>query len=266
MLNRRDAIKSMFIFTGALFVPKLGIYRPKPVDASWFAMMGSKTPWEEWDEKSEAGLARDDIFVCLFENTSAGTNEIGQGGGLSEANRTLTQSGNIAGATGAPPTRVLDGTDDDFTLTASALTSLFNQNTWTVIIKFKDATDPPVFVFAENYGGADYGLNFDNASRLQVYTTGFLIDSTFTDAISNSGDGYLCVWNDSKNNVRAGWKATKPLSWLDFPANQRLEGSANANSMQTGTFAGNSEIGSINAIFNAYNLYYVVIAKTSLIL
>jgi len=71
-------------------------------------------PWAAWDETSESGLASDDTFVCFFENPSAGGDETGQGGGLTGSDLVLTQSGNVAGATGSPPSRQLDGTDDYF--------------------------------------------------------------------------------------------------------------------------------------------------------
>ena len=60
--------------------------------------------WSTWNELSESGLADDDTFVVMLEQTGAGGNETGQGGGLSGANLVLTDaSANIAGATGSPP-------------------------------------------------------------------------------------------------------------------------------------------------------------------
>jgi len=86
---------------------------------------GAGGSWAEWDEQSESTLdvdqdgdGNEDTYICFFENTSAGGNETGRGGGLAGADLVLTQAGNIAGAIGSPPNRQLDGSDDYFSFTS----------------------------------------------------------------------------------------------------------------------------------------------------
>ncbi len=70
--------------------------------------------WTDWDKASEDTLALDqngdgaeDTYVALFENTVAGGDETGLGGGLSGADLILSQAGNVLGAKGTHAYRAL---------------------------------------------------------------------------------------------------------------------------------------------------------------
>ncbi|MFH1522038.1 MAG: BspA family leucine-rich repeat surface protein, partial [archaeon] len=244
---------------------------------SWVATTPSSADtaqqdWADWDESSEVGLASDDIFVALMENTTAGGNETGLGGGLSGADLVLTQSGTVAGASGSPPTRVLDGSDDYFDTTTTSLDALLaNDNkTWTIIIKVKDlglVTTDRFLYFAGEASNEIIAPYIDSTDKLIVAVSENNVDTSnlTTDSLLADTTYYMAIWADG-TKLRAGFSTTKPTKWSDFDAGKRMEFST-----VTGDYAGNT--------FNEYTdlftgasanalggiAYYILMSKENLI-
>jgi len=223
MLNRRQFSK--FIFTGAVFVPLTGIIRPS--SANWWAHQGVSSRWANWDESSEASLASDDIFVALFEG-GIGTSEIGLGGGLSEANRTLDDATNdIAGVSGGYRQLVAASSQLFNWPTAASTLMIKNQADFTIIIKTKDwttvasAADPILKWDTTNFfitsSGATKKLNF-------VYNpTAGGSNVTSTNAMSETGVIYFAIWRKD-GAVKAAFKETiRPIKESDFAAGDTCE-------------------------------------------
>lgn len=236
---------------------------------------GGGVSWANWDETSESGLSTDqdgdgseDTFICFFENTNAGGNETGIGV-LSGADLVLTQSGNVAGAVGSPPTRTLDGGDDLFSVTQNFLDTLISnaQNTWTIIIKINAPTS-----------GDKHWFHFRDTvpdERLYCYTSGanVLVPSAEEDGSSEGqstvdvqttvGDVWMAMWADGSNTIRGGFISTKPSTWSDFNANKRaslatLKGEFAGESWDNvrNFFANQSGAGNI-----AGSAYYVIVSQ-----
>lgn len=237
---------------------------------------GGVSSWADWDETSEAGLATSNTFVCFLENASSGTNEIGQGAGLAESDRTLTQSGNIAGATGSPPSRLFDGSDDLMAMTVNLSNLLAGGGNWTIITKIKvvsnNATEAP-FAF---YGAQDHIYAMFNGSgnilfRCQKDTVN-KINVTSTDAMTMNQIGYIGLWYDG-TYIRGGFidggsptPNTKPTKWSDFNANDRVS-ATDTITWIAGDFDGTKYLGgyfSASYALQCY-IYYIVISNTCLI-
>lgn len=235
---------------------------------------GAGVTWDNWNEASEASLASTDIFVCLFEDPDAGDDETGQGGGLSGVDLVLTQVGTVAGATGSPPTRVLDGNDDHFLETTAAIDALIaNANkTWTIIIKVTNmALGAADYVFGlEGAGSAEALRCFVNAADNKIYfipyQDGVGDSRVTTDAAPTATTLYFAMWADG-TVMRAGFTTTRPTKWSDFDAGKRIEFATN-----TGDYSGET-FNVANAIFADntggadadLDAYYLVMAKTCLI-
>lgn len=242
---------------------------------------GPGTSWATWNETTEAGWGDGaNTFIVLAENVTAGGNEIGQGAGLSEADRTLTQAGTapgVPGATGSPPSRLLDGTSDHFTCTQALLDALISNanKTWSIIFKLHTVTaSSKVLLNLTGTGGeaiyieiAAGPLNFrlqqDGAAAENKVTT---------DGVSQADDVYVCFWADG-TEARAGFidsgspnGATKPTKWSDFNANDRVQ-----FTIYTGDFAGEAfdtaqYLFTLNVgYYFDCSAYYMVFSKACLI-
>lgn len=227
--------------------------------------------WATWDETSEVTLADDNIFVCLMENVNNGGDETGQGGGLSSPNTVLTESGTLAGATGSPPTRDFDGTDDALTMTTSAVDALLGNNTWTIIVKVTNldlVTNDTFFSFWD--AASENGINCYITSTDTIFFSaedGNVNEGEqTTDSLAAATTYYIAMWSDG-SVLRAGFSTTKPTKWSDFDAGKREEWSTIVGSFDGVTFeaaqkiadntGGTGELGG--------EIYYVVMAKTCLI-
>jgi len=228
--------------------------------------------WENWDELSESGLASDDIFVCLMSNVNAGGDETGEGGGLTGADLVLTEAGTLAGATGAPPTRDFDGTDDVLSMTTAAADALFGNanNTWTIILKVTnlDLVTQDIFWKFDNSGATENIYCIQQADKIPDFTIeqdNVIEIETETDALQAATTYYICLWTDG-TVARCGYSTTKPTKWSDFAAGKRSEFSTNTGAFSGETFDANSSLMGLSAAgFCGGELYYVVIAKTCLI-
>ncbi|MBU2177672.1 MAG: hypothetical protein KJ556_21480 [Gammaproteobacteria bacterium] len=219
--------------------------------------------WADWDELTEAGLASDDTFVCFFK--SATGNETGQGGGLTGVNLVLTEFGDPAAAAGTPPSRLLDGTGDYFTVN-STLAGLITQSTaWTIIIKVEDAAINLQTAFIQ-WTGTDEQilLSGDNNAPMTVTWLRTQQDTNYEtgteDIWSNSGFNYVCIWADG-TDLRAGYATSKPTKWSDFAATKRHLFTVNTGDYTGETFTVNRFFSWNGANELACKAYFVVVSK-----
>ena len=234
----------------------------------------STSGWENWDETSEDGCATDDIFCCMFENTNASGDETGQGGGLAGANLVLSQSGSVAGATGTPPCRVFDGTNDEFDMTTTAIDALIaNANgTWTIIIKVADlglVNYQTFFKFDDRTGNNTenlYALNTTtDTCRFDCKENGTEESEETTDALQSSTPYWVAMWADG-TKIRAGFATSKPDKWSDFDNNKREDWTTVTGDFSGNTFSGDKKIGKgYGGAYLGAKVYYIVLAKICLI-
>jgi len=234
---------------------------------------GADDPWASWDETSEAGLASDDIFVCFFENPSAGGDETGQGGGLSGSDLVLTQTGDVAGATGSPPKRYFDGTNDYFAFTKNLMYNTILGSTWTIIIKFTDyewvslgywfglvADNVNLFIRNDETASKPEWIVQDKDGVRQ------LNNMNTSDAIPGTGDVYIAAWQGAGHNVRAGFTVgSKPTKWSDFETTKRVEGSGSSDLTDSSVATFTGQIGFKDSYYWKGSMYYVVLSSTCLI-
>ena len=186
-------------------------------------------PWTTWDEASEAGLADDDTVVCFAENPSASGNEVGQGGGLSEALRTWTQHGDIPGATGTPPYRQMEGAGDYFYSSNTLLASFLElQPTWTVFMKIKGYVEnTSVTQGVYTIGGNAYNSSNVIYARISNGATPYVYMEIRKGGSSIVGTSILKPTNGSDlyfisfcNGIQTGWgwrqSSTRPTKLSDF--------------------------------------------------
>ena len=228
-LERRKFLKDAYKIGGLTALYTLGAVEEARAWGVLPAVAGSNIiTWKNWRELSEERLASKDTFVCFFENTSAGGNEAGQGLDLSGANLILTQSGNVAGATGSPPKRVLDGDDDHFDgtqpLAAAGLGT--GGGNWTVVLKVEDCAglangEGIIYIDGTN----DSVIAFVSTAALAILVKdggSTLLNATTANNIPTSGVLYIMIWYDG-NYIRGGMKATtKPTKWSDFAADDKV--------------------------------------------
>ena len=233
----------------------------------------SAAGWLNWDESAEVGCATDDIFCCMMENVNAGGDETGQGGGLTGANLVLTQAGNIAGATGSPARRALDGSGDYFSMTTAAIDALIGNanNTWSIVIKalFTDRAAAAQLFWLGQTG-------YDEVIRCSVNTNQKVVFNTIqddtgdnvttTDALSNSTVYYFAIWTDG-TDLRCGFSTTRPTKWSDFGANDRGIFGTNTGAYSGESFTHSKNIFSYESTYEPWlgAGYYVVMSKTCLI-
>lgn len=232
-MDRREFIKkSVFMFTGAVFVPVSGIWRPK-AEAFWghqtSPSLGGFTSYGKWDETTEAGWGDSvNTFIALFEG-GLGADEIGQGAGLSEANRTLTQVGNVAGATGTPPTRDLGNDSQHFRMPDAMIEVMAGQPTWTFITKCKDVTAAAAAagILRINDTGNDalYMRATDTNETMRVYLSdGGTVRINFVDT-ANAWNTTGSVWFFAQCNgatTVVGFYNAKPTSLAAIPAGNKV--------------------------------------------
>lgn len=221
--------------------------------------------------------------MLRFDNTNTGGNETGTGGGLSGSDLIFTQGGSVAGATGDPSYRQLDGSNDIFNAPSGAVDFLFD-STWTIILKVSDWVDAHTATYytflcrMRNtngavimwYGGSGGG-GVTKAMHCQYKdknNTNILSANTATgDLIPTSGDLYFVGWNDGVNNARFGWSTTKPIKWSDFLSTRRLEGSGPCDLSGSFTLDSGLWFRYINYQNSNANLkaHYIIFSNTCLI-
>lgn len=226
--------------------------------------------WANWDEVAEASLAGGsqggDLYICLMKNTNAGGNEIGLANGLSEANRTLTQAGTLAGMVGG--WRTFDGANDLLGMTSTLFDAFIcNANkTWTIIEKVHNvgvngsflygASDPATEIIHMYSGGT---RQIDNAFRQDnVYDYAASVNNA-----PASTEYYVASWADG-TTLRTGFTTTRPTKLSDFAADDMVLLDVN-----TGDYSGETFNGAERTIGGTswldFDLGYIVMGKVCLI-
>ncbi len=268
------ALLVFFALTGVVYgITVNGVTDPSKVNgvlaANISKVSGVAYGWKSWGETSEATLASADIFVCLMEDTDAGDDETGQGGGLAGVNLVLTQAGNIAGMVGG--WRTFDGGDDEMTMTAAAVNALIcNANkTWTIVMKLDniDVTSTQQLHFRDTAGEEFISLGISGTSKLNLYSEqdNSIDDENTTDSVSAATEYYFAIWADG-TDMRYGFTTTRPTKYSDFDVGKRIISTDNTGDYVGEDFANSQHIGSQNgALFSALDLAYIVVAKICLI-
>lgn len=234
---------------------------------------GTASSWANWNEASENTLDVDqdgdgveDTFIAFMENTLAGGDETGQGGGFSGADLVLSQNGNIAGASGSPPSRTLDGSDDYFTVTNTFRDWLSGEGTYGIIFKVEDwnPADSYECLFFWRDGNLINLRSTLNTRELTVNFDGTSL--TTTNAMPTSGVLYCYVGCDG-SDFRIGFSTTKPTKWSDFAANDRASNGSSvsfpSNTTNTPPIFSDSNYLTDRSVKG--DAYYTIWSKTTLI-
>lgn len=232
------------------------------------ATADENTSWATWDEVTEAGWGDSaNTYIALMES-GVGANEIGLGiTGLSEANRTLTQNGDIPGASGGY--RTLNGTGSQyFTFTAGWITAIFGNPSWIYIIKLIiDAADP--------YGGLfvyDAAEPPDELIYMRVHTDGKLEgqvkdpsgyeDLSTTDSVTTGSIIWCAFWtNNTSGKTRMGFSTTRPTKWSNFSANSRREFALCYDGIVGDTACEYNYIGRVATLYIKAQVAYIIASK-----
>lgn len=283
-MDRRRFLRTSFIFTAGLFVPKTGILRP--AEARWPALSvtsSSGPAYRDWDERAEGGLGADqngdgvDDTLCLFmENPTADGNEEATGAGLTGADATVTRIGSVPGAESQPPYRNPQKAGG-FTIPNAMTEKIFcTTGQYTFIAKIKNIVfDECMLLNLGQVGGTSYYLisvYFAYPSSKRVYIREYrngAEERAFTadNAIPETGEFlYFGFYRDAVNPTRVFVSAEKPLKWADIPDNQKGEAPNRLADWPSGVFTdsylfqGSYDIDRING-----QIYSVVMSNVSLL-
>jgi len=237
---------------------------------------GSSTPtYATWKENTEIVS---NSAVWLMEGGAA-ANETGVDSRtvpLTGADLVGTQHGGLAAATGSPPTREFDGTDDWMSWSQATYDIVSNGTSiWTLIIKGLDITEAqtaghacPLYIY-EGTDGHTLGA-FQNTWQVWESSGHKIIDTTLTTPIAISGIVYACWFSDG-TYVRCGWTAAgsgvngQPTKWSDFPTNQRLT-AIDTCIWANGSFTSNLYgLMRFNTSYTAGKISYLLMSDTCLI-
>jgi hypothetical protein len=234
------------------------------------ADLAPETSLATWRQTNEAGWGDSDSTVIWIFDGGAGANEVGQGGGLSEANRTLTQVGGIGAA-------VLDGGYYYRTATGGTYFTwpeggfngmLASQSSHTIIIKIRTGTDMTGWFMSWVYGDT----NAQIAADLNSGTLTFYLDDgghsqeaqAIGDALSANTLYYVYLWSDN-TFTRIGYSTTLVTKWSEFSATKRAQFAGNFDGFlaQTGGIRSIPTISGTGPI--DMGLYFLIVSKTCLI-
>jgi len=225
--------------------------------------------WASWDGLSESTLASNSIYVAFMENPDANGGEVGEGGGLSESNRTLTYAGSsLPGATGTPPYRAFSG-NDYFTGLVALGNLLCGQNSWSIFMKCYGAENTSgFFEFSDRNGAVQHTIELGFVAGtlyLYIMLNGVVkVDSNVTNTPPTTSIFYIGVWYDGIR-IRYGWVAiTKPTKWSDFPSDNRLEVETSCQ-FTNGDFSTRRWVGNNMERYLNANLYFIVLSSECLI-
>lgn len=231
-----------------------------------------KYEWADWPEDSEYTFANANRWVCMFENTTLGGDEVGQGMGLSAATSTVGEYNNVPGATGYPPSRVCTaGSSHYFDVQSGCIDTALDTsgNPWTIIMKvgsigLVDASGP--FSFA----GTNAEVSFTyyasgTCARIVVDPGDGAHNLDCTNAWSDGSSYYFAVWYTG-SDLCAGFQLTsagKILTYAGLPATQKV---TLTHAYDIGSFASASSfLCRKGAAYTTGTLYYLIIAKEQLI-
>lgn len=185
---------------------------------------GSDQPWKGWDEINEVDIARDNVLCVKYESTAAGSNEVGSCTGLNATDRTFTQAGNIAGATGSGVEvgRQMDDVDDEWSLTANAR-NICASNAMTIIHKVNlDQINEEHFLLDWLNGGDTLQWTIDSVTNKLTVDAATNLGLAAADevnlALSASTIYWLAIACDGNSPTWMGVATSKPNSKSDFDA------------------------------------------------
>lgn len=196
---------------------------------------GGQRAWASWDELSELTL-KDVSFVCLFENTSAGGNETAVSPDGTISSLTVTQSGTVAGATGSPPSRAMDGSNDKFYTSVEALETILvgSGRAFSLMWKVSDVTDrSKYFCMLQDAASNNWiYLRIQSDGKLSLYfesNNSIQVNGTATSgAIPTTGDVYLFL-ESTGSAIRFGFSTTKPTDYASVTSANKSSTSATPN-------------------------------------
>jgi len=229
---------------------------------------GFNRSWDTWDEETEQGWGDEaNTFICFFDAPNVGDDETGYGGGLSGSDLDVTQSGNVAGASGGY--RTLDGTNDYFTFDQAVTDIISNNTTWTIFARIKTGTGNNL-PFIEFYEGTNAQIDLkrhsddtfrivldDSDNNQEVQTT--------TDTFSNSTEYYIFAACDG-SNTKGGFhpvSSGRPTSWSELDSNKRVSFTNLYDNF--GSFNTRRYIGYNTADYLDFGIQYVIISKNCFI-
>ena len=207
-MNRRQFMKTSFIFTSGIFVPKLGILRPNPV----FARQSFS---QRYDVSSE-GLA---FWLTMDDAASYGTTQDWydlSGKGNTASQTTLANQPSIVGGNFKGKARNFDGIDD-YLSTNSNLSSLDITGNMTVLFWLKTADivaktyiiskinsgDFSGWAIALNKDASDGDIVFwSSITAAWVDSTGVIVDGTWHHGTVVNNNGSISFHIDGSFDSR----------------------------------------------------------------
>ena len=284
-INRREFLKRAYQIGGLAGLYAMGGQNlinealAKSTFISGHVAGAAAVSYASWDEATELV---NNSAVWLMEGGAA-TNETGVDNRtvpITGADLILTQSGGLAAATGSPPSRLFDGTDDYLSFTQNCSNIIANGTpNWTVLVKLEDATD--IQTSGSSYGqfsngsdllwlGVQGGLGFQFVTKVDG---GNVLYDECVDQPSTTGMLHLAIWGNG-TYTRAGFVEAaagsgangQPTKWSDFGGADRVTVTA-PTTWQNGDFSSARTImrSAIMATCNAGKLYYVLFSDTCLI-
>ena len=273
-MDRRQFLKRCFQIGGYAAIAQLGMGAVEDAIGHGIlpALIGGSggNTWPTWGEEDESKIASSNIVALSMENTSAGGNETGQGGGLSEADRTLTQVGGLAGATGSPLMRQFDS-GYWMTLT-NTLAQFICSTTYTIIMKWNTVSDLWGTFFRITEGAGDTILSIQHLNKILSVTTDASGTDSVATAFTNTGNVYIVFQTDGGvHNGMLAWSVTKPTSFSAIPAGQKVDiGTSGDISGETAGGGGTQLLATDQAVWNANSqvtgkLQYLILSNTALL-
>lgn len=168
--------------------------------------------WAAWDERSEDGLACENIAIWMMENPTTGGGEVGMGGDMTTAQLTRTVKGSLPGATGAPLRRLFAIPSYGLYYTAAQSAFIRSSAAFTHIVKAQlvaGAIDGAYFIYrASSYAAYGWSGPF-------VFCAGSSSATLKTANMITTQPVYIAFWSDG-TTFRAGWSTVKPTKLSDF--------------------------------------------------
>ena len=279
MLTRREFILKTFEYGGFGALAMMGLEKEAKSHGILPAVVSTGTgagSWATWDETSGADLNTDqdgdgvdDTILFMMQNPVAGGNETAYAGTLlSGADLVLTQTGTVAGATGSPPSRVIDNIDDLLTFTENLGTACCgNLSYWIVIQKWltlADVNSSGLLYMHTQTGDERQMYTYISNSKYKVFMyaqAAIRINTATADDLTFGVPIYTCVLMDG-TNFGGFFDYSKPTSYAAVPANQKV---STAYPFQFDTMSSNKELvcnGDIGA-WRSGTLLYTLFSKAS---
>lgn len=187
---------------------------------------GDGNTWQTWsgdttgDETGWGDSAN--TYICWLENPAAGGNETGSGAGLAGGDLVLTQAGAISGCTATPPYRYLDGANDLFTWTTTAVEAIALNATWTLVWKVQGLSNGSagtnLIQWYDNVTTDQLQVDCpaaDGKLRITVEDGGVRVFRSTLNTAVPSGTFYIVACYDG-TAISLGWATTRPTKFSEF--------------------------------------------------